>query len=562
MVMAGFRRTSRTSWMKVLIATLFGLTNSPMAGAEAEPAEATLPAAAVPTARSWSGPPQKPKEEKTFWETVPSIMPYPRQGNFFIAPAGPGYYTLFDHLQGRKLDKRPKTPFLQWGQNANPSFHLDYRYLDDPKNTEVDFFDPLKRIHLGDDWLFSTGLEVRDRYATIRNPALFNRRPQAGATDNFNLFRTRVYGDLWYRDQFRLFAEFITANSSSQSIPFAASDVERNDFLNLFVEAKLFTLDNNGVYARLGRQELLFGSQRAISPSDWSNTRRTFQGVRGSWHNDKIEEDVFVVNPVVPDPIRISSIDPNQLFLGNWFKYRFTKDRSADFYYLYLDNDNRGVARGQGGATGGFRVHTFGSRFVGECEQFLYDFEGAYQTGAWANQAIVAGFAVAGFGYYFKDAPTTPTLWAYYDFASGDPNPGATGVHRTYTTLFPFGHSYFAQLDAIGRQNIHDFHLEFGAFPVNWMRATLGYHYLQLANARDALYSPQGGIVRQDTTGRAGTDVGNALSSTVQFHLDRHQIFFVGYSHLFAGDYIRRTAATPAGARDLSALWIQYIFKY
>ena len=545
-----------------LVSLLAILACTPSARAQAPVVPLADPPPVTPAERSWSGPAQKPKAEKTFWETVPPIQPFPRQGNFIIAPTGPGYYTLFDQLNGRRLEKRPKAPFLQWGQNANSSFNLDFRYLDDPKNKEFDGFDPLKRIHLGENWLFSTGGEVRDRYATIQNAALFNRKPQAGATDNFNLFRTRIYGDLWYRDEFRVFAEFITAHSSPQSIPFASTDVLRNDFLNLFAEVKLFTVDDHGAYARIGRQELLFGSQRALSPSDWANSRRAFQGVRGSWHSDEIEEDFFVVNPVIPDPVRISSIDRNQYLLGNWFKYRFTKDSSADLYYLLYDNHNPNAAKGQGGVGGGFSVNTFGSRFVGEYRRFLYDFEGAIQGGRWANQSIFAGIAVAGLGYHFKAVPTTPTLWAYYDFASGDPNPNGTGVHRTYSTLFPFGHSYFAGLDAIGRQNVHDFHLEFGVFPANWMRATLGYHAMTLANAKDALYSPSGAVVRQDRTGRAGTDIGNAVSAALQFHIDRHQIFFVGYSHLFAGDYIRNTAATAAAARDLSALWIQYSVKW
>ncbi len=550
---------------KFRLLPLCALASASIASAQV-PAELPIPTRpttdAPTTERSWSGAPQKPAAEKTFWETTPPIQPFPRQGNFFISPTGPGYYTLADFLHGRYSEKRPKDPFLQWGQNANSSFNLDFRYLDDPKNQEHDVFDPLKRIHLGDDWLLSTGGEVRDRYATIRNPALYNRLPGAGSTDNFNLFRTRVYGDLWHRDDFRLFAEFITASSSAQSIPFAASDVEHADLLNLFVELKLLELGGHGVYARLGRQELLFGSQRALSPSDWSNTRRAFDGGRFSWHNDKIEEDAFVMNPVLPSTDRFSSSDRNQLLVGNWFKYRFDKDNSTDLYYLYTENANATAARGRNGVTGASRVSTFGNRYVGEQKQFLYDFEGAIQGGGWANQSILAGIGVGGLGYYFKNLPATPTFWVYYDYASGDANPGTTGVHSTYSTLYPFGHSYFAGLDAIGRQNIRDFHLELGMFPANWVRATLGYHVLDLAQAKDALYNPSGGVVRQDPTGRAGTDVGTALSATLQFHLDRHQMFFVGYSHLFSGDYIRRTAFTPAAGADISALWIQYTLKW
>ncbi len=44
-------------------------------------------------------------------------------------------------------------------------FNADnFGYLDDPNNTEHDFFDPLKRIHLGDNWLFTSGGEFRTRY--------------------------------------------------------------------------------------------------------------------------------------------------------------------------------------------------------------------------------------------------------------------------------------------------------------------------------------------------------------------------------------------------------------
>lgn len=514
------------------------------------------------TEREYSGPRQKLDSEKTFWEKVPPIQPYPRQGNFFISPTGTGYYTLLDLIRDRELSDRPKDPYLQWGQNPNPAYNLDFRYIDDPENAQVDFLSSLKRVHFGDNWLFSTGGEVRDRYATIQNAALYDKRPQAGADDTFNLFRTRVYGSLWYLDQFRLFAEFFTAEASTQAIPPSSTDVAKNDFLNLFIDVKLFTHADQGAYLRVGRQELLFGSQRAISPSDWSNVRRTFQGIRGTWRNDKIEEDWFIVNPVIPDTNKISSIDDRQWLAGNWFKYRFALDTSADLYYLYLANHNPGVAKGQYRATGGYNLSTLGTRFVGNAEQFLYDFEATLQLGSWVNQSVLAGIAVAGLGYYLKNIPGQPTFWVYYDYASGDPNPNGSHLHRTYTTLFPFGHAYFAGLDAIGRQNIKDFHLELGIFPTKWVRATLGYHVLTLDQARDALYSPTGSVVRQDSTGRAGTNVGDALSATIQFHLTDHQILLFQYSHLFAGPFIKQTAVTPGAAKDLDAFWIQYSYRW
>ena len=271
---------------------------------------------------------------------------------------------------------------------------------------------------------------------------------------------------------------------------------------------------------------------------------------------------MFITNPVIPSTNTISSIDDNQIFAGNWFKYRFNKDTSLDLYYLYLNNDNPGVAKGFNKVTGGFDVHTIGGRFVGQSSQILWDFEGSLQYGNWANQRTEAGMYLAGLGYWFKNVPTAPTVWAYYDFASGDSNPGNTNVHRTFNPLFPFGHSYFAGLDAIGRSNIHDVHLEFCSFPANWMRITAGYHIMELDQAKDALYNSTGSVVRQDPTGKSGTNVGNAINTVVQFHIDDHQIFLVNYAHLFSGSFIRGTAVTPGAAKDLDAVWIQYNLKW
>jgi hypothetical protein len=512
------------------------------------------------TERAWSGPPQT-ERPKTFWETVPPITPYPRPGNYYVAPSGPGYYTLWDWLQGRELRDRPKNPYLQWGQTPNPFFNADFRYLDDPDNTETFFLDSLKRIHLGDNWLFSTGGEVRDRYAREENYRLFNRKPLAGDTENYNLFRARLYGDLWYRDLFRVYAEGMIAEDTGQALPRRSSDVDDGNFLNLFVEVKLLTIADNGLYARVGRQELLFGSQRLISPSDWANVIRTFQGARATYHNDKLEFDAFWVQPVVVNGEKFDSIDDKQVFVGNWWKYRFTKDISLDAYYLYLENDGK-VALGSNKVVAGYYVNTFGFRFVGQADRLLWDFEPDLQFGDWSNQETLAGASATGVGWWFKELPAKPTLWVYYDYASGDANPGVGTEHSRFNPLFPFGHQYFDSLDLIGRQNIHDVHADLGFFPFPWMRVTAGYHYLTLDKPKDALYDPTGNVVRQDPTGKAGTDVGNAISASVQFHLDNHEVLQISYGHLFNGPFIEKTAVDPKAAKDLDSFWVAYWIKW
>jgi hypothetical protein len=538
------------------------LANITQTAAQTLQPDAANMAAPGGTQREWSGSGQKPRELKTPWETVPAgTAPYPRPGNFYIAPSGPGAYTLLDAFLGRESQNRPQNPYLQFGQNPNPFFNMSFGYLDDPQRTEYDLSAPLKRIHLGDNWLLSFGGEFRDRYAYEENARLYNVKPLAGSTNSYDLFRARIYTDLWYKDVFRIYAEYISADSSNQAIPPSSSDINRNDILNLFLELKIWAINGEGVYVRAGRQELLFGSQRLISPSDWSNTMRTFQGVRLYYHGEKVETDAFWVQPVIVNPDKFDSVDDKQVFAGSWLKYRLNKDVSVDAYYLYLDNDNR-TFKGNGGVLGGYDVNTIGGRFVGENNQFLWDFEGALQFGNYSNQTDFGRMCAVGIGYWFKNVPTSPTLWLYYDYASGDQNPGTGNVHQTFNQLFPFGHQYFGSMDVIGRQNINDIHLDLGLFPADWLRLTAGYHILTLDSAKDALYNGSGSVVRQDTTGNSGINVGNLISATALFHIDNHQTLSLNYGHLFAGTFIRDTAVNAAARRDMDSFWVQYAFKW
>jgi hypothetical protein len=95
----------------------------------------------------------------------------------------------------------------------------------------------------------------------------------------------------------RFYAEGIYADSEHES--FAARGIDENygDLLNLFVDLK-FT---DRLTARVGRQELLFGAQRTVSPLDWANTRRTFEGVRLLYSTNEWSIDGFYTQfvPVV-----------------------------------------------------------------------------------------------------------------------------------------------------------------------------------------------------------------------------------------------------------------------
>src|SRR5205807_2403940 len=103
-----------------------------------------------------------------------------------------------------------------------------------------------------------------------------------------------------------------------------------------------------------------------------------------------------------------------------------------------------------------YNVNTFGTRFSGDYNNFLYDFEPMLQLGQRGPSDIIAAASASGVGYHFKDAPWNPVVWSYYDWASGSRNPLA-GQLSTFNQLYPFGHYYLGWVDFIGRQNIQDY---------------------------------------------------------------------------------------------------------
>lgn len=487
---------------------------------------------------------------RSVWAKVPPVTPIPRPGNFIVFPTRPGYYSFLDFLEGNHREKPPKFPYPPFSIDSGSFFDNDFRYLDNPDNAQHDYLDPLKRIHLGDNWLLSVGGEERLRAVNEVDSRL------SGRDNNYQLLRTRVYGDLWYKDRFRVYAEFIDAESYNQNLPPLAIDVNHSDLLNLFAELKLFEIDDTPIYFRAGRQELLYGSQRLISPLDWANTRRTFQGYKAYYHSDQLDVDAFWVQPIIIDPHHFDSPDDGQQFTGSWVTYRPVKSQALDLYYLYLDN-TRPVATGLGNAHGGFNVSTFGSRYSGDAHHILWDFEGMYQFGDWVNQETVAGAFTTGLGYHFADLALNPTFWIYYDWASGDHNPGLNR-HGTFNQLFPFGHYYFGFIDVVGRQNIEDLNLHAYIWPTKWISTGLQYHMFRLESAQDALYNAAGTPIRRDPTGRAGTDVGDEIDYTTNFHLSIHQDVLVGYSKLFAGAFTRRTGSPLSP----EYFYIQYSYRW
>jgi hypothetical protein len=494
-----------------------------------------------------------------WWRNVPPVQPMRWSPFFVIPPTGPGYYSLMDVLQGNYRQAPPKWPYPRFGIIANSFFDQDFRYLDNPNNQDRDPLDFLHRIHVGDNFLFNTGGEFRCRYNNETDSRL------TGRDNTYDLTRIRAYGDFWFRDIFRIYAEFIQADTFYQDLDPLIVDRNHGDLLNLFADLRTIDLFDRPIWFRGGRQELLYGAQRLISPLDWVNTRRTFEGGKLFWQGEDLSIDLFCVSPVVPNHQRFDSIDNKQVFSGVWATYRPTQTGILDTYFLNLDH-GRGAAAGLGPLSGAaYNVSTLGGNYVvhpGPTGGWLWDVQAMLQFGSWSDrpgltQPLLARAYTTGAGYAFQELPMTPQFWVFWDYASGDQNPG-TGVHGTFNQLFPFGHAYFGYIDVVGRDNINDYNCQFSLYPTKWMTTWIQYHVFRLDSPKDALYNAAGTAIRQDKTGQAGVNVGDEVDLLFNFHLSNHQDLFLSYSHLYAGDFIKKTG--PGLSPDYT--YLMYSFRW
>ena len=170
----------------------------------------------------------------------------------------------------------------------------DFSYLNDPEYHGCCLGDALKLMPVDPCGYWGTvdiGGQLRLRY---HHEEGMGRQPGvSGFNDTENdllLTRLRLYTNWKANDWLRVYAEGITADVLANDL-YEPRPIDRNsaDFLNVFADVAL----SDSVAIRVGRQELLYGAERHVSPLDWANTRRTHEGVKVMLKEDDWKIDTF-----------------------------------------------------------------------------------------------------------------------------------------------------------------------------------------------------------------------------------------------------------------------------
>ena len=201
------------------------------------------------------------------------------------------------------------------------------------------------------------------------------------------------------------------------------------------------------VVLRAGRQKLSYGAQRLVSPLEWVNTARVFDGVKvvaGAGTGRTLDGFATRLVPVAPRGLnrhdRTASRMFNSGFHGLYYTdRRLMADSSVEAYWLLRRERSLGDA-----------VHTVGGRVDAALGPWGIDVEAARQAGTFGGEAHRAYMAHAG-ASFATGLPGRPTLSAAVNLGGGDDDPG-DGVHRTFDNLYPLNHAFYGYMALVSQE--------------------------------------------------------------------------------------------------------------
>lgn len=284
---------------------------------------------------------------------------------------------------------------------------------------------------------------------------------------------------------------------------------------------------------RAGRIKLSYGAQRLISPLEWVNTARVFDGAVLTVGGGGRTLDAFASRlvPVTPTALNDHRPTPSRMFGSQLHGVYAADDRllpgaGLEAYWLLRRATRLGDA-----------VHTAGARVDGSYGPWRIDGEVARQAGRYGGNPHRAMMVHVG-GSFAAPLPGSPRIGAAFNAGSGDDDPG-DGVHATFDNLYPLNHVYYGYMDLFALQNLRNVELSIETALPGGASLRVAWHDFALAApATDAWYNAGAGVVHRAAGAEVSADVGNEIDVTIRIPVG-HVGLEVGYGRFLGGAYLR-----------------------
>jgi hypothetical protein len=310
---------------------------------------------------------------------------------------------------------------------------------------------------------------------------------------------------------------------------------------------------SKGLSARIGRQLLSYGDERLVGPLDWLNQGRSFDALKFHFETPSWWIDAFTSSVVNFERSKFNQSDwmdgeesRNQTFSGIYFSTTAIDTQTTDLYVFQLHEG--------GGSDADF--FTFGTRWKADVKKLKgwdYEVEMAGQAGELQGRDLGAFAGHWGAGYIGHNLPWKPRIFAEYNFATGDDNPADDDI-GTFQNLFPTNHKFYGFMDVFSWKNLHNPAISLSVQPHQSLTARLDYHLFWLADTHDAWYRANGITAVRPITPGAESFAGSEVDLTLTWKATACLGLQAGYSHFFAGGYLRAAGSKASDDADFAYL--------
>ena len=440
---------------------------------------------------------------------------------------------------------------------------LNFRFDEDYSS----FADPARRtgpmpgakyIPIGDGGAYvSLGGELRERVEWYGNPDFgIGRAPGAARNNSYLLQRALVHADLHVDDHVRVFVQLghLSAFGQNRGSLGPVQD-DRGDVVQAFADVGTAVGGGGRLTARIGRQEMAFGSGRLVSERDGPNLRRTFDGGRvflvvpGGYR-----VDAFVTRPVQPG--RETFDDSSNRGEAFWGVYAtgptgLLPGLSADLYYFGYNRAQASFAQGSGFE----QRHTIGGRLFGRRGGWDWDVEAAGQFGRFGGAAIRAWTVASDTGYTLAGQAGQPRFGLKVDVASGDGN-SRDHTLGTFNALYPKV-PYFTEAGLAAPANLIDVFPSIRVQPAEAVTVEVGWDVLWRQRTSDAFYRPAPFGPIKGTAGIGDAYVGHQVQVAGHWAITPNVDLKAWYVHFTPGATITRAGGN---AVDFAASSLAFKF--
>ena len=296
----------------------------------------------------------------------------------------------------------------------------------------------------------------------------------SGDGDVVELLRSRLRVTARPQEETTIVVEVQDARQWGEETSTLDGSAEQLDFHQAYL--KLDNMFGRPISCTVGRQELVYGSERLIGAVGWSNTGRAFDALRLRF-GEESHGELFVAK------LEEKGIRDRNLW---GIEGHLAREMHAVEPYVLFEHDKSMATERLRRATAGVRG---AGTFVTTTGHVLgYEVEGAGQAGDDGLDEVRAFMASARFSY---EGPgwNRPYVTAGLDYLSGDATPGDDQA-KVFYTLFATNHKFYGLMDQfinIPRdtqgQGLSDFYLKGELSASESTRLALHIHHFTFAKS-------------------------------------------------------------------------------